>query len=372
MRRGVSTLVTIVAMTLALAGFGGLAGPARAVAQDDAGFGANQIGDTVDIANAEGGKVAEVTVTDVIDPFEDYAEFSGPGETERFLLALIEIENTGERPFEFSQYDFYVLDSLGRAFSVTFSSRTEESIAEFPDLVSTDMNAGESVSGAVVYRVAADAELVQLYYSFFDDVAHLYLLADLSGLSGQTDAADDADDTGDEGDGTPAAADDADPDETPDASDDDADAETSAADDGDDAADETPVSANGEASAADCEWAEDTLDRLNGLQPVGEELQGMDDADADPERLYEIADDLSAAAADQRDSDPPAFAEDANEQIADALDTYADALEAVADAIDADEEPDTVALLADVAAANELIEDAGAVTGPLLEECGVS
>jgi len=357
MRRGVSAVVTI--MALALVGFGGLGGRAQAFAQDDDAFGSNQIGDTVTVFNAEGDPIAEVTVTEVIDPFEDYEEFSAPLEDERFVLALIEIENTGERPFEFSHYDFYVLDSLGRAASANFSSRTEDSIEEYPDLVSTDMNAGETVSGAIVYRVAADAELVQLYYSFYSDVSHLYLLADLSGLSGQ---ADDADDTGD-----------ADAEETPDSADDDADAdaETPTADDTDDA-EETPASDTGEASAAECDWAEDTLNRLNGLQQVGEELQGMEDADADPERLYEIADDLAAAAADQRDSDPPAFAEDANEQIADALDTYADALESVADAIDAGEAPDTVALLADVQAANELIEDAAAVTGPLVEECGVS
>lgn len=350
MRRGVLALVTI--MVLALVGFGGLGARAQALAQDGAAFGSNQIGDTVTVVNAEGDPIAEVSVTEVIDPFEDYDEFSAPLEDERFVLAVIEIENTGERPFEFSHYDFYILDSLGRASSSNFSSRTEDSIEEYPDLVSTDMNAGESVSGAILYRVAADAELVQLYYSFYSDVSHLYLLADLSDLSGQ---ADDADDTGDA----------------------DADAETPTADDTDDAdtdadVDATPASDTGDASAADCDWAEVTLDRLTGLQPVGEELQGMEDADADPERLYEIADDLAAAASDQRDSDPPAFAEDANEQIADALDTYADALEAVADAIEAGEEPDTVALLADVEAANELIEDAAAVTGPLLEECGAS
>lgn len=135
--------------------------------------------------------------------------------------------------------------------------------------------------------------------------------------------------------------------------------------------DETPERERAEVSAADCDWAEETLDRLNALAPVGEELQGMDD-DPDPERLREIADDLADAAAEQRDSDPPAVADEANEQIAAAFDLYANALDSIADAIDEGETPDTVALLADVREANGLIADAGEVTSPLLAECGVS
>ncbi len=125
-------------------------------------------------------------------------------------------------------------------------------------------------------------------------------------------------------------------------------------------------------SEADCDWAEATLDRLNALAPAGAELQGMDDDDADPDRLREIADDLVDAAAEQRDSDPPAVAEEANEQIADALDLYADALDVVAGAIDEGETPDTLALLADVEEANGLIADAGEITAPLLAECSLS
>ena len=94
----------------------------------------------------------------------------------------------------------------------------------------------------------------------------------------------------------------------------------------------------------------------------------MDD-DVDIERVREIADQLADEAEAQRDSDPPAEAEEASEQIADALDTYADALNAVADAVEEDEVVDTTALLADIEDANDLIEEAGTVTAPLLEAC---
>lgn len=332
MRRALLVIAVLLAIT-------GLAGNGRVAAQEG-GFGTNPIGEPVPIYNVDGDEVAQVTVDAVIDPFEDYEEFGEPAEGERFVLAAITVENTGERPYEFSHYDFYLIDSLGRAGSANFVSRSEDSIDEYPDLESTNMNGGETVSGAVLYRVAEDAELTQLYYSFYGDIPQLYTLADLSGGAGGADADDD--------------------------------------DGGNDDADETPVADDaGDSDAAaiepteeNCDWAEDTLDRLSSLQPVGTELQSMDDEeDLDIERLREIADQLADEADAQRESDPPADAEEASEQIADALDTYADALDAVADAVDAGDDVDTTALLADIQDANDLIEEAGAVTAPLLEAC---
>ena len=96
-----------------------------------------------------------------------------------------------------------------------------------------------------------------------------------------------------------------------------------------------------------------------------------DEDELDIERLREIAGQLADEADAQRESDPPAEAEEANEQIADALDTYAEALDAVADAVEDGEDVDTAALLADIQDANDLIEEAGAVTAPLLEACDV-
>ena len=173
-------VMLVIAVMMAIIG---LAGNGRVVAQEG-GFGTNPIGEPVPIYNVDGDEVAEVTVEEVIDPFEDYEEFGEPAEDERFVLAEITVENSGDRPFEFNLYNFYVVDSLGRATSSAFVSRTEESIEEYPDLESTNMNQGESVTGAILYRVAADAELTQLYYSFYGDIQMFYALADLSGGTG--------------------------------------------------------------------------------------------------------------------------------------------------------------------------------------------
>ncbi len=347
----------IIAVMMALVG---LAGNGKVVAQEG-GFGANPIGEPVPIYNVDGDEVAQVTVDEVIDPFEDYEDFGAPAEGERFVLAAITVENTGERPYEFAQFDFYLLDSFGRAAFANFVSRTADSIVEYPDLESSNMNPGETVSGAVLYVVADDAELTQLYYSFFGDIPQLYALADLSGGTGGSSAGDE-DDQAEE---TPDATDEEESDNT-DA--DDTDDETPVADDEDDADDDSADDAAIEPTEEHCDWATDTLDRLNALQPVGAELQNMGD-DVDIERLREIADQLADEADAQRESDPPAAAEEASDQIADALDTYADALDVVADAVEEDEVVDTAALLADIQDANALIEEASAVTAPLIEAC---
>ena len=126
MRRAMRVIAVMLAIT-------GLAGNGLVEAQEG-GFGTNPIGEPVSIFNVDGDEVAQVTVEEVIDPFEDWEEFGEPAEGERFVLAAITVENTGERPYEFSQYDFYLLDSLGRAGSANFVSRSEDSIDEYPDL----------------------------------------------------------------------------------------------------------------------------------------------------------------------------------------------------------------------------------------------
>lgn len=357
MGRGIPALVTIatLVLVLALAGFGGAGGPgpAPASAQGDAPVGANPVGEPVPVYDAEGDEIARVTVRRVIDPFQDDAAFAVPPLGQHFILAVIAVENTGDRPYVVTRDGFSVLDRRGRAAAPVTVRRSRASLDAIPTLDPVTLDPGDTVSGAVLYRVADDADLVQLCYSFDGDVSRRYVLANLDdGNGGPVRAGDGGTAKHDAGD---ADGPDEETDETPEAVASDAGADTDT---------------DADPSAADCTWVDATLDRLDALAPAGAELQGMDDA-ADPDRLREIADDLAAAAAAQRGSNPPAFAAAASDQIATALDTYAQALDAIAAALDAGDGPDTVALLADVQAANGLIAGASAVTGPLLARCGM-
>lgn len=359
MRRGMLALIAI----LAVLGWTG-----RGVIAQGDGVGANQVGQPVTIYNAAGDEVAEITVTEVIDPFEDYEEFSPPTEGQRYLLVAVTVENTGDAPFDMESYYLYLLDSLGRATSPTFALRTQDSMDEYPDLVTGPIDSGDEISGAIIFAVPTDTDLVQIVYWAYTDVQQLYLLADISGGGSQESGAGDEEaspvaeespesvtDVIERGDEKPVFGDGDEEGPTPTEADED-----------------TGPTGDVEATDEACAWAEDTLDRVNTLQPVGEELQAMGSGDIDVERVREIADELTDAADEQRNSDPPAGLEEASDNIADALDLYADLLNAAADA---EESGDTSGLgdaAANINEANQLIQDAGEVTGPLLNACGVS
>lgn len=143
--------------------------------------GMNPVGQPLPIYNAEGVESAQITVTEVIDPFEDWAEYYDPQVTERYVVVTLQIENTGERPFEFQPYDFTLLDSVGRLHTGGFPFRSPAAVAAVPDLAEASMLPGETVTGALNFTVPADALLAQVVFMFYAEGQHLYLLADLTG-----------------------------------------------------------------------------------------------------------------------------------------------------------------------------------------------
>lgn len=194
-------IVAILAL-LALIG----AGSGRALASVD---GPAQ-GEPAAVYDLEGNEVATFTVTDLQDPFEELSDFFEPEEGTRIVLAEIEVENTGERPFEFSEFDLYVRDTLGRTYGSTFVSATEDFEADNPELEGSNMGSGDTVSGVLYFVVVEDAELSDvLYQSNANDVSVLVSIADLNpsdGAAGDDDAA--ADDSAADDDDNDGSADD--------------------------------------------------------------------------------------------------------------------------------------------------------------------
>jgi hypothetical protein len=161
---------------LALVGAAGLGG-GRALASVN---GPEQ-GEPASVLNFDGDELATITVTDVQDPFEEYSEFSEPEEGTRFVMAQVEVENTGERPFEFSEYDVYVRDTLGRTYGSTFISPEEGFEEDNPPLEGSNMGSGDTISGALYFVVFEDAELSDvLYQSTANDTSVLISIADLA------------------------------------------------------------------------------------------------------------------------------------------------------------------------------------------------
>lgn len=156
--------------------------PVGAIAQDapTPPAGTTTVGQPVTIYSSDGIESAQVTIIDVVDPFEEWGEYYAPQIDERYAVVTVQIENSGERPFSFAPYDFQVLDTFGRLYSGFGYFRSEAAVAAMPDLEETSMLPGEAVTGALSYTVPVDAEVAQLVYMFFgDQQQHLYLLADL-------------------------------------------------------------------------------------------------------------------------------------------------------------------------------------------------
>lgn len=143
-------------------------------------IGTNPVGKPAIIYSSEGDEAAKITILEIVDPFEDYADYGEPQQGERYVLLSTKIENTGKRPYEFEPYNFSVLDSLGRLYTLGYVTRSDESTVENPDLEAASMLPKEEVRGALSYRVPEDAELVQSVYTFYGDVQQLYLLAELT------------------------------------------------------------------------------------------------------------------------------------------------------------------------------------------------
>lgn len=149
--------------------------------------GMNPIGQPMTIYNFQGVEIAQVTVTEVVDPFLDWADYFGPNVDERYVVLTVQIQNSGERPFEFSTFDFQLLDSLGRLHYGGWFERSPAAVVAVPDLEDMAMLPGEAVTGALSFNVPADAQLTQLVYMFYgDEGQQLYLVADLSGAAQAT------------------------------------------------------------------------------------------------------------------------------------------------------------------------------------------
>jgi len=142
----------------------------------------NPVAQPLTVYSAQGDEAAQITVTEVVDPFTDWLSHGKPQQDERYVLLTAKIEVTGKRPFEFEPYSFYLLDSLGRLYSLSsgYIPRSDQSKLINPDLERGNLLPGESVSGAVSYRVPADAKLTHVVFMSYADAQFLYFLADLS------------------------------------------------------------------------------------------------------------------------------------------------------------------------------------------------
>ncbi len=159
------------------------------------------LGETVSIVDSDGG-TGSVTVTEVVDPFEDVDPTQAQPEGGRFVMVTLAYENTSDGRFSVEPFGLLVRDASGNLWSATSVTRLEESEL-VPDLTSAQLAPGDRVSGAVVFVVPEGTDLAGVYTSPVS--GQLLQLADLeSEAAGE--AAGAGDDTDDGSGGTPIAS----------------------------------------------------------------------------------------------------------------------------------------------------------------------
>lgn len=144
-------------------------------------FGRNPIGSPCVIYNEAGEEIARITLLEYADPFQDWSDYGAPQRGERYILATVQIEATGARPFEFRSYDFSLLEDLGIVYSLGYISRSDASMVSHPDLEDAIMLPGETITGSLAFDVPETVTMTQLIYAGYGDrQSFLYMVADLA------------------------------------------------------------------------------------------------------------------------------------------------------------------------------------------------
>jgi hypothetical protein len=136
------------------------------------------LGDAVIILDVNGNELAQMAVTQVVDPYTD-ADDADRG----FHWVAIEVvvQNTGDSDFEPNIYDLMLLDDLGFASSPGYAPREDDIEAAQPEFLGDSVPDGETASGWLFYQVIDDAIPTQVVYAQPYGDGSFTLLANLGG-----------------------------------------------------------------------------------------------------------------------------------------------------------------------------------------------
>jgi len=187
MRRALG--LVLITVMLIVATFTGIAATGSAIAQEGtpapgaeqtAGGSNPVVGDTVTFISESGSKIAELALTDVILPWNEYSEYYDPNRGKHYVAFVIEITNFGTRGnLVVRADDFRVQDVDG-----FFYSRSTSDAADDATLVPTGseiaIGPGEMGEMIVVYPVLDGVELSHLFWQ--PDFDRLLTIANLDTL----------------------------------------------------------------------------------------------------------------------------------------------------------------------------------------------
>jgi hypothetical protein len=275
------------------------------------------LGDAVSFYNANAEEVGTVSVDEILPDFQKTDSEVDVERGQTAVGVVITIENTGSTDLDTSTATFYLIDDLGFQYYPQFFSRSEDSEAEYPELPTDPISAGDSATGLILFQLPSDAEAG--YVTFQPDYSQLYIVAqpgEGSTVSGDTltpvAAASPSDDV------TPEDGDFGTPDDT---------------------------NSSGGTETGDCVGVGAWGDAVNdALAPINENeaLNAESLAEADPGDIRDAANQFADVANAIDDLDAPEVASDTSEATIALMNEYSRVLEDAADRIDNGDDPTTV------------------------------
>ena len=157
MRKLVSLALTL-AFVASFSFSAGIATAAPAAGHLAARSAAQEIGDTVTVTDTDGNDVAQATVDDIIDPFEDMEQ--NPKKGLRFVSVEVTIENTGKDTLTVTPGNIGVVDDKGIIYVGVDVDRTDN----VDPLVDTDLEPGDSISGGLAVGIPDDGDIAQIVW----------------------------------------------------------------------------------------------------------------------------------------------------------------------------------------------------------------
>ena len=249
------------------------------------------LGENVATVDSEGGS-GSVTVTDIVDPFEDVDPSQTAPEDGRFVMVTLVYENTSDGRFFVEPYGLLLRDTNGNLWSATSVTRLEESEL-VPDITSAQLAPGDRLSGAVVFVVPEGAGPAGIYTSPVS--GQLLQLADLEPGSDEAGAEDSTDD------GSAS----------------------------------TPAASMAAGACADLEpWLADARERIQRVGEMSLEDATLEDLDS----LAEHVDEYAAMAEEQFADQAPPEAEAAAKALGATFQAYGDAIDQILGANDPDKD----------------------------------
>ena len=114
--------------------------------------------------DAEGVEQATISVSEVVDPYQEFVAGSEPAPGARYVALTVVFENTGVDAFEARPDHFVLQDASGYMWTQTTIQRDAEATIVVPNLQSLQIAPGDRVSGLIGFEIPEAAALDRLYY----------------------------------------------------------------------------------------------------------------------------------------------------------------------------------------------------------------